>query len=149
MSARLRSGFTLLEMLVVLVILGLSLAVVVPAINKGLGGSLEDAARDLQVGLRKARSEAVLNKRSVALWVDVRSKSFGLDSGRGKRSLPRGLEVSARVADSESRGSRASVRFFPDGSSTGGRIRLRKGEGSVAVDVDWLTGRVSIRDGDR
>jgi len=149
LSARLRSGFTLLEMLVVLVILGLSLAVVVPAINKGLGGSLEDAARDLQVGLRKARSEAVLNKRSVALWVDVRSKSFGLDSGRGKRSLPRGLEISARVADSENRGSRASVRFFPDGSSTGGRIRLRKGEGSVAVDVDWLTGRVSIRDGDR
>lgn len=149
MSARLRTGFTLLEMLVVLVILGLSLAVVVPAINKGLGGSLDDAARDVQVGLRKARSEAVLNKRNVALWVDVQSKTFGLDSGRGKRSLPRGLEVSARVADSEKQGARAAVRFFPDGSSTGGRIRLSKGDGAVAVDVDWLTGRVSIRNGAR
>ncbi|WP_263143276.1 GspH/FimT family pseudopilin [Pseudomonas sp. RIT-PI-AD] len=148
MSGRLRTGFTLLEMLVVLVILGLSLAVVVPAINKGLGGSLDDASRDLQVGLRKARSEAVLNKRSVALWMDVNRKVYGLDSRRGERSLPKALLIKARVADSESRGPRVAVRFFPDGSSTGGHIRLSKDEGIAVVDVDWLTGRVSIRNGD-
>ena len=37
-----------------------------------------------------------------------------------------------------------AIRFFPDGSSTGGRVTLMVGERSYAVDVDWLTGRVRV-----
>ena len=39
---------------------------------------------------------------------------------------------------------RPRVRFFADGSSTGGRVTLMVGERSYAVDVDWLTGRVRV-----
>ncbi len=39
-----------------------------------------------------------------------------------------------------------SIRFYPDGSSTGGRNTGSSGEGKYLVDVDWLTGRVSIAD---
>ena len=37
-----------------------------------------------------------------------------------------------------------AVRFFPDGGSNGGRITLAAGERKYDVDIDWLTGRVSI-----
>ena len=40
------------------------------------------------------------------------------------------------------------VRFFPDGSSTGGRITLSLAERRYMVDVDWLTGRVTTFDPD-
>ena len=41
---------------------------------------------------------------------------------------------------------RGAIRFYPDGSSTGGRITVSSGERKFLVDVDWLTGRVSIED---
>jgi general secretion pathway protein H len=37
-----------------------------------------------------------------------------------------------------------SIRFFPDGSSTGGSISLASGRETHTVVVDWLTGRVRI-----
>jgi general secretion pathway protein H len=36
------------------------------------------------------------------------------------------------------------IRFFPDGSATGGRIGLTLGAQQVEVVVDWLTGLVSV-----
>ena len=41
---------------------------------------------------------------------------------------------------------KGSIRFYADGSSTGGRITVSSGERKYLVDVDWLTGRVSIAD---
>ena len=44
------------------------------------------------------------------------------------------------------------IRFFPDGSSNGGRVTVGVGERGFEIDVDWLTGHVTIKDkpvGDR
>ena len=42
-------------------------------------------------------------------------------------------------------GNRGRIRFFPDGSSTGGRVTLTSDERLYHVDVDWLTGQVRVR----
>src|SRR5690554_4994532 len=60
---RVSAGFTLIEMLVVLTILALVMAVVVPAINRGMTVTANDIARDVQIGLRKARSDAVTQQK--------------------------------------------------------------------------------------
>ena len=39
-----------------------------------------------------------------------------------------------------------SIRFYPDGSSNGGRVTVGAGGRAFAVDVDWLTGHVTIND---
>jgi general secretion pathway protein H len=39
----------------------------------------------------------------------------------------------------------AGIRFLPDGSSTGGRITVAVGEFEQLIDVDWVTGRVTVR----
>ncbi|TCV91049.1 hypothetical protein EC912_1171, partial [Luteibacter rhizovicinus] len=36
------------------------------------------------------------------------------------------------------------IRFFPDGSSTGGRVTLGRGTREWHVNVGWLTGAVSV-----
>lgn len=138
------SGFTLIEVLVVLVILALAMAVVVPAIGKGVGGSLDDAARDVQLALRKARSEAVMAQRSTAVLLDVEGKKFRLERSARQVSLPESIALNARVAESELKDGVAGIRFFPDGSSTGGAFSLARGDSHMSVNVDWLTGRVSI-----
>jgi general secretion pathway protein H len=38
----------------------------------------------------------------------------------------------------------AGLMFFPNGTSTGGRVVLAASDGRRAVDVDWLTGRVTV-----
>lgn len=135
-------GFTLLETLVVLVILALTLAVVVPAVSKGLGTSLNDVARDMHSGLRQARNEAVSQQQSTLFVLDLDGHAFraGADS---VQNIPQNLELHSRTAAREMRDGRAGVRFYPDGSSSGGRIGVSEGDAYVWLDVDWLTGRVT------
>lgn len=135
-------GFTLLETLVVLVILALALAVVVPAVSRGLGTSLNDVARDMHTGLRKARSEAVGQQRSTLFVLDLDGYVFraGADTAR---DIPRSFELHARTATREMRDGRAGVRFYADDSSSGGRLGVSEGDAYVWLEVDWLTGRVS------
>ena len=54
------------------------------------------------------------------------------------------LETWALIADLLARTER--VRFFPDGSSTGGRISLIAGEREWQVEIAWLTGEVRLRE---
>jgi general secretion pathway protein H len=61
----------------------------------------------------------------------------------GLRELELKLFTAQTEAVSERKG---AIRFYPDGSSTGGRITVASGERKYLVDVDWLTGRVSIGD---
>jgi len=39
-----------------------------------------------------------------------------------------------------------AIRFFPDGSSTGGRVILKRDDGDAGwqVGVNWLTGRILV-----
>ena len=142
-APRQSAGFTLIEVLVVLTILALTMAVVVPAINRGLSMSLGDVARDVQIGLRKARSDAVTQQKSQAFTLDTQRREFQIP-GRATTQLPEGIELTASIAQSEARNGKAAVRFYPDGSSTGGRIGVQQGDTQLLINIDWLTGRVSL-----
>lgn len=141
------AGFTLIEILVVLVILGLAMAVVVPAVSKGIGQSLDDNARTVQLALRKARADAVLSQRSTAVLINTSGKSLRSEYDRNSTALSSRLSLRATGALSERTDSSTGIRFFPDGSSTGGRVMLSLEASSATVNVDWLTGRVSIQQG--
>jgi general secretion pathway protein H len=113
-----------------------------------LGGSpaeLKAGARQIAAGLRTARSQAIVRREETTLSVDVDAHSFVLSGDRTPRRLPRQVEIRVLTAQGEvSDASTAAIRFYPDGSSTGGRISLAMGERKFDVDVDWLTGRVEI-----
>lgn len=140
-------GFTLIEVIVTLAVLGLALVVVTgykPPWSSRLG--VKGAAAELAAGLRLARSEAIARNRPVAFSIDVTGHLYRVDA-RPERHLSAGVSLELLTIAGENRGPGiGDIRFHPDGSSTGGRITLADGERRMAVGVDWLTGRVSIAD---
>lgn len=141
-------GFTLLEMLVVLVIAAAAYAVLLAApLGKASAADLKAAARTLASGLRQAQTTAMATRKDAVLTIDVESREFVTTVSTTPHKLPDNLELKLYAAQSEvSSERRGSIRFYPDGSSTGGRITVASGERKYLVDVDWLTGRVSIND---
>lgn len=142
------AGFTLLELMVVLALMVLVYAIVLPNISSALPGTeLKSAARELAAGLRKARSQAIMHKEEATLTLDVEQHHFGISGDDRSYSLPPRLELSLYTAQSElSQDKVGAIRFYPDGSSTGGRISVSFGDRKYQVDVDWLTGQVTILD---
>ncbi len=142
-------GFTLLELLVVLVLAAAAYALVVRFSSGGVSGAqLKSAARAVAAGLRDARGAAIARQQSTALVLDLENRSMAVGESGRARELPRRLDLKLYTAQSEIvDDKRGAIRFYPDGSSTGGRVTLASGERTLLVDVDWLTGRVRIKEG--
>lgn len=142
------AGFTLLELLVVLALMAMIYGLAAPMISAGMPGTeLKGATRQLAAGLRKARSLAVTQKQEAVLTLDVEQRRFTLTGDKREYALPTKLELSLYTAQSELlRDKVGAIRFYPDGSSTGGRITVAFGERKFHVNVDWLTGQVAIHD---
>lgn len=138
------AGFTLAEMVVVLVVIGLLLAVVPPLLSQGFPAAQTRAAvRDLVAALRFTRGEALRANREASMEIDLKEGLVRISGVKRTRDLPKSATIAATTAFSEEIDREAaSFSFFPDGSSTGGRIQVDGGGQSFAITVDWLTGRV-------
>jgi general secretion pathway protein H len=141
-------GFTLLELLVVMAVLSLLLTTVPPLLSRALpGAELRGAAQQVTAGLRQARGRAIATGRDTALVLDLEARWFQVEGVQRRRPLPEGVGLRLTTAESEvAARRRGRVRFYPDGSSSGGRIILARAGRRWVVDVDWLTGRVTLGD---
>jgi len=142
-SRRRSEGFTLIEILVVLSILGLAIALIASygqPVSRGL--SLRQAASDVTSGLREARGQAIADNRTVTVSLDLATRRWRIDQQPDK-ALPEGIRIDLlTIAGEASGGARGNILFFPDGSATGGRIAFLDANRQIQIGVDWLTGRV-------
>lgn len=140
-------GFTLLEVIVVLAIAGIIMAVVLGApLRSATAGDLKASARMLASGLRQAQTTAITTRRDAVMVLDVEAREFRVGSD-APRQVSDKVDLKLYAAQSEVTSERlGAIRFYPDGSSTGGRITVSSGERKYLVDVDWITGRVTIGD---
>ncbi|MGI9245572.1 MAG: type II secretion system minor pseudopilin GspH [Steroidobacteraceae bacterium] len=112
-AARRSSGFTLLEVLVVVIIIGIITSMAVISVNV-LGGDheMQQEAQRLQAILAQAREDAMLQSRDLGLRVDEAGFEFLEYDGRTERwrevaddpllrarSLPPGLRLALRLED--------------------------------------------------
>jgi general secretion pathway protein H len=128
-----QAGFTLLEMIVVIVIMTMVAGLVLvrqPWHSVGL--NTDATVRALTNGLRLARSRAIAQDRTVS--VVTAAGGFSVDGGAIWKLSPEATLSASQVV------------FTPDGGSTGGTIVLDARPRRIAVDVNWLTGRVRSRD---
>jgi general secretion pathway protein H len=116
------AGFTLIEMLVVIAIMGLVLAMVT-SFRQPRSQWLQNqtAARQISEALRDAHGQAIAEGHPVAPLLP---------------HLPATMAVSVQAPP-------GGIVFAPDGSASGGRILLGNGASEIVVSVDWLTGRVA------
>jgi general secretion pathway protein H len=146
-STRQQQGFSLIEVMIVLALMGLLMGVV--ATNLTEGPVLRESAREVLASLRHARSSAIMTQKQTRWIMDTANKSFQMEGVANAQSQSRQLspavEVKLNTAASEViSNSQGAIRFYPDGSSTGGSVDvLYKGQ-SYKVNVEWVTGRVSI-----
>ncbi|MGX2039069.1 GspH/FimT family pseudopilin [Methylocaldum sp. MU1018] len=141
-------GFTLLEMLLALSVAAALTAVAVPNIAPMLTrAQLTAAARDVASGLRYARGQALSEAREASFELNVNRGTYRVSGRRKNFSLPGSVRLSLYTAEREAgEDGIGSIRFFPDGSSTGGRVTLEAAGKKRLVDVNWLTGEVVIRE---
>ena len=143
-----QQGFTLIEIVLVMALAVAIYAVLLLIPSRGGSiGDLKASARVLASGLRQAQSTAMATKRDAVLTLDVEAREFVMPGDTSARKLPDGIDLKLYTAQSEVTSDRkGAIRFYPDGSSTGGRITLSTGVRKYLVNVEWLTGRVSIDD---
>ena len=121
-----RKGFTLIELLVVLAIMAMLLMIAVPPVMSVLPHvELKSGAQEVAAALREARSRAILYNTEVVFSIDIQSHYFQISGDKQPHALPRNVALSLYTAQQELVGDNlGSIRFFPDGSSTGGRVGL-------------------------
>jgi general secretion pathway protein H len=143
---RTAAGFSLLELVVVLFVLGLAYAVAGPLLGGNVSGlDVKAASRQIAAGLRRARDAAATGQTEAVLTLDVNRRMFAVTGDPKEYRLPDKVDLALFTAESELLHDQVGrIRFFPDGSSTGGRVTVSEEGSKLAVDVDWLTGRVSI-----
>ena len=137
-------GFTLIELVAVIVLIGIALSVVSLSFSKSMSSAkIQAATRDLVAALRYTRGQAIVTGKQAALDLDIQSDTYQAP-GRPIVNLPKDMRMVLLTADSEQTSTTSGrIRFFPDGASTGGHISVRLGEREWRINVNWLTGAVT------
>lgn len=141
-------GFTIIEILAVVALIALAVTVVSVSVGGGLkGAKVKAASRDLVAALRYTRGQAIVKRETKTVSVDVDKRRYKA-TGKKWVELPQDMSMKLFTARSELEEEGVGrIRFFPDGSSTGGHIDLLRDDATWRVEVLWLTGEVSLREG--
>lgn len=146
-----QEGFTLLELIIVVIVAGLAVAVSYPALFRGtVAFHLRATGRDVLNCLRYAREKAITEQALTRIVVDKTAQKIFLtdELGEGSRtySLPRDVKIERMMlAGQEVFESPMVIRFLPNGSAESAEILLRSDTGGVLkVVTDPITGGARI-----
>ena len=142
-------GFSLLEMLLVLAIIAFAGMLAAGVMTGGLDGlRLRSASSEIAAQLRFTRAQAIATGKPQRFAIDPHAHTWQAPKDR-HGSLPKQLGIAFYGArEAQPSVDIGGIRFFPDGASTGGRIRLRAKNALRDIDVAWLTGEVRVKRGD-
>jgi prepilin-type N-terminal cleavage/methylation domain-containing protein len=127
-----QAGYTLIELLIAIAILGLATAIAIPVLSTSLTGAQFRAdERAVVTLLRQCQNESVKSQHTIIITTPT--DLFALAKHNGQSINP---ETSLHIVD--------SVRCFDDGTTTGGRIHLQNGTHSIFITFGWLNGAITL-----
>jgi general secretion pathway protein H len=140
-------GFSLVELLLVLLLVAVGSALVVPAIDRGIQKRVvREKAMELAAVARQLRARALREGEIRTLTVDAEEKSYR-PGDEGKVFLPAAVDFSAVQGGEPLGGGARRFVFFPNGSILGGALTLRGSLSSYTVRLESLSGRVVVEQG--
>lgn len=127
-----------------LAVMGLLAALAMPSFGRLIPGFESKASvRQVTAALRDGRALAIRDNREVVVTFDLDLRTVRV-ADLAPVHLPMGLGLSLLTGRSELiDDGEGAIRFFPDGTSTGGGISILHNSGTSTVLVDWLTGHVT------
>jgi general secretion pathway protein H len=159
-------GFSLIELIVVLILISLCLALVAPTLSRfSKTVELKGATRKISAILRYSRSEAVnrgkvyqvlfdsnLKEVRVQWIVPESTEAMGEDPKKEDKApqkiypLPNGIHLKeVKVEEPQYPSDFPAIEFYPNGGSNGGTILLEgQDQRGYKVKVYFLTGTVEI-----
>jgi general secretion pathway protein H len=150
-AARIQRGFTLLELLLVLTIIGMASVLVVPNV-----GNLD--SRSFAVQVRQANSLLNHARRMAVVQGQPQSVHFILEDGASENPVSgaasdnewRSERIQLRVIDSTDQerdiDDRFEVTFYPEGGSSGGSLQFELDGQQAVIHIDPFTGRINSGD---
>jgi len=128
-------GFTLLELIVILFIVGLASSVVFfSAVRIHEKAVFNEEARKLFQTIKHAREISLIDRRDTMVNLDEEQSKYWIEYGDKSTSnlqvLPRGFGIKGDV-----------IFFFPKGNSSGGTVKINNGKGKeYTIEVDKVLG---------
>ncbi len=154
-------GFTLIELVIVLILMSLSAALVMPSLAR-VSGTLElkSGAKKIAAILRYCRSEAVqkgkvqqvlfdTERRELRVTQespDIKKEEQNKTSAPKTYPIPGGIQIKeVKTGSGPGPGETPVVEFYPNGGSNGASIVLeRENQKSLRIKVHFLTGIVEV-----
>lgn len=148
----LQRGFTLLELMLVLVILGFAGVLIAPTFSTLETRSFNAQVREAATLLNYARRTAVVQGHPARATLRLRPQPEQAEAAPARVGdtgywSSDGIDMDYR----DSTGQRVEVTdaveitFYPEGGSSGGELILSQGERMAALQIDPFSGRVSTR----
>ena len=145
-EAPLKKGFSLLELIVVLMLVALAAGVVMPSFSRGWRGlELETSGRDLITRMRHARSQAIAKQKVFRMIIQKEEDEtlsdyyiFANEFAQEIRKfdLPEGISVHSEDEEFPLR-----INFYANGRSSGALFTLKLETGrEMKIWVDPITG---------
>ena len=138
-------GFSLLELLMVIILIALMMALVGTSISRSISNAeLRSASRGLLAALRYTQTHAIVSHQEQVLTIDMENLSYQPPDRKAVK-FPEGIEVSMVTAESELLSDQVGgIRFFPDGGSTGGQVTVHVKDRQYEINIAWLTGEARM-----
>ena len=138
-----RAGFTLIEVVAVMLIIALVASLAVTMMPGTGRGGLKALTLEMAALLRRERLGAVLTGRDRQVSLDGERRVLVGDGG-DVLAIPRDVALDVLGIDALWSGRQAVVRFTPDGASTGAVLKLSRENAEYEIRVNWYTGGVAI-----
>jgi general secretion pathway protein H len=141
MTMRDRAGYTLMELLVVVAIMGFLATAALPMLSASRPGlESKSAARAMAQDFSAARQEAVLTGVETRVVLNAGGHRYSTLPSGPVRLLPK--DIAFRFRGDHAAGN--EIDFFPDGSSSGGIVTVQSAGAKHWIVAHWPSGRISL-----
>jgi prepilin-type N-terminal cleavage/methylation domain-containing protein len=153
---RVNAAFTLIEIMIVVVIIGIAAAMAVPMISSGASFQIRSAANLVVADLEYAKSMAISRGQSYKVVFDAANESYQIlkvsddsvvrppDRNCDTMSFPNENRIHDVVIDSTSFTAGAVTFDYLGSPDAGGTVVLKAGEIARTITIEPVTGFISV-----